>query len=176
MLIKQPIMKKLFLLPIILTLFSCESVTNFKGLGGFDIDTKFRSLKTNEPFTKTMEDNYNINSYKLSDEIGLVSDLNVTTKNDKIIEVRFLSNEKTNIAAIEKLCKEVLHTNKKNKIENEWGTVKGYHTFDKNIFFADIEYKNKKLTNGQFQHEYKYSNKEAIKQNHELIMKMNTSR
>lgn len=165
-------MKKLFLIPIVLALFSCNSSTDFKGIGGFDIDSKFSSLKTDQPFVNTMEDNYNVSSYKLSDEIGFVSDLNITTKNDSIIEVRFLSNEQTNTAALEKLYKGMFKNNEEKKFENELIILTSYQTADENIFFADIEQKHKKLKNGQLQHEYKYSNKEAIKQDIALIKKM----
>ena len=121
-----------------------------------------------------MDDEFNSNRFKLSNEIGYVSDLNVTTAHGKISEVKFSSNEETNTAEVAKLFENL----KEEKIEkdnligvDENIEIKMYHTEDKNIMVSVIQHKDKRFQNGQPYCEFSYFDQEAATKNHDFILK-----
>ncbi|MBF6640785.1 hypothetical protein IVB69_04790 [Flavobacterium sp. J49] len=168
-------MKKTLLLALGLLSISCvETKNEFKGLGALSIGTEFSSLPMASSFTKVMDDEFNINRFELSKEIGSVSDLNVTTENGKISEVKFSSNEATNTAELEEMFK----TLREEKIDQskligveEGIAIKTYQTEDKTIFVSVIQYPNRLLKNGQPYSEYSYIHKDAAARNHQLTLK-----
>lgn len=166
-------MRKTALLVIIILLsFSCEKqTTSFEGFGGLNIGDSFTSLPIAKQFTKIMEDEFNASDYKLSDEIGSVSDLNVTTENGKISEVRFTANAQTNISEIEEVLKNMV----KSKTDNTFGSITIYQTEDKKILFAIIKETNTYLKNGKAVTEYRYFDDKAVVRNAGEIRKMISS-
>jgi hypothetical protein len=165
-------MKKIYLLIVVLTLFSCqESEKEIIGFGGFDIGSDLSSHEKFADFRNTMPDEYFCNSMKLSDEIGLISNINITTEYGKIIEVKFATNEHTNIEKIQKQLKTLNSTEKAVNFRDEF-FFKSYTTMENKVIFIDIENKNELMKNGKAKHEFSYSNKKAIENNNKLINSM----
>ena len=108
--------------------------SEFRGFGGFDIDTDFASNHKPTEFRKIMPDEFYCTVYKLSDEIGKVSDLKDTTDKGKIIEVKFSSNENTNITEIQKQLKALIE--KEKVFKTEIAVFKTYATEKEDIFLA----------------------------------------
>ncbi len=162
-------MKKIYLLIVMLTFISCqESNKEIKGFGGFDIGSDLSSHQKFADFRNTMPDEYFCNLIKLSNDIGMVSNMNITTENGKIIEVKFSTNEKTNIESIQKELKTLNKVEKEVNYKNEF-TFRSYTTIGKEFFFMDIENKNELMKNGKAKHEFIYSNKNAVEDGQKLI-------
>lgn len=169
-------MKKLNLLIVTLILFSFQKPTEeLHGFGGFNIDSDFASNRKAAEFKKTMPGEYYCKSIELSSDIGKVADINITTDNGKIIDVKFSSNTDTNISSIQKQLQHLSKNGKSSKFENEIAVFNSYSSNSEDIVFVDIEYKKKILKNGKHKHEFRYSNKKAIKENDKLIKSMATS-
>src|SRR5574343_57912 len=95
-------MKKIYLLIVVLSFFSCqESKKEITGFGGFNIGSDLSTHEKFADFRNTMPDEYFCNSMQLSEAIGMVSNINITTEYGKITEVKFSTNEKTNIDEIQ---------------------------------------------------------------------------
>lgn len=166
-------MKHLNLLLILLTLLACDhSTKELTGFGGFDIDTNFSSLEKAAEFKNTMPDEYYCKSLELSTDIGTVSDINITTDTGKIIEVKFSSNENTNIEAIHKQFLSLNAGKKSKRFENEIAIFNTYDSSNGTIYFIDIEYKKELLKNGKPKHDFSYLNKKAIEAGDKLIRSM----
>lgn len=168
-------MKKALLSIAFLLGISCsDTKSEFKGLGELSIGTEFSSLPIAQSFTKVMDDEFFLNRFELSENIGSVSNLNVTTEKGKICEVKFSGNEATNTAELEKLFadlkEEKVDHNKLIGVE-EGIIIKTYQTQDESIFVSVIEYQNKPLKNGQPYSEYSYIHKDAAARNHDLTLK-----
>ena len=154
---------------VLLALLSCrKSQKEINGCGGFDIGSDLSSHKKFADFRNTMPDEYYCNSMKLSDEIGPVSNLSITTENGKIIEVKFSINENTNIDNIQKQLETLKKAEKEVNFKNEFN-FKSYTTIDKEILFMTIENKNELLKNGKPKQEIIYSNKKAINEDQKLL-------
>jgi len=167
-------MKKVLLAIFLISISCVNTKSEFHGLGELNIGTEFSSLPISKTFIKVMDDEFNINRFKLSDEIGYVSDLNVTTDKGKICEVKFSSNEETNIAELEKLFQNLKEEKvEKNKLigVEENIEIKIYQTEDANIFVSVIQYKDKRFKNGQPYSKFSYIQKDAEKRNHNLTLK-----
>lgn len=146
----------------LLALLSCqESKKEITGFGGFDIGSDLSSHKKFADFRNTMPDEYFCNSIELSKAIGMVSNINITTENGKIIEVRFSSNENTNIDNIQKQLETLKKAGKEVNLNNELN-FKSYTTIDKKILFMAMENKNELLKNGKPKQEFIYSNKKLL--------------
>lgn len=169
--------KVLFLVTLLVLSLSCEKKTSdFKGVGELTIGQNFDSLPVSKSFRKVMDDEFFTNRFHLSDDIGMISNLNVSTINGKINQVKFSSTETTNMAEIEKITgsmvKEPMVDSKLEKlVKNENIDLKMYKTADEKIFFSVLEYKDQKLKNGQPLYEFCYISKEAVLNNHKQIMK-----
>ena len=69
---------------VLLALISCqESQKEINGFGGFDIGSDLSSHEKFAALRNTMPDEYYCNSIKLSEAIGEVSNLSITTENGK---------------------------------------------------------------------------------------------
>ena len=153
----------------LLALLSCqESKKEINGFGGFDIGSDLSSHKKFADFRNTMPDEYFCNSIELSKAIGMVSNINITTENGKIIEVRFVTNENTNIDKIRKQLETLNSTEEAVNFRDEF-LFKSYTSNKNEIVFIDIENKNELMKNGKAKHEFNYSNKKAIENNNKLI-------
>jgi len=153
----------------LLALLSCqESKKEITGFGGFDIGSDLSSHKKFADFRNTMPDEYFCNSIELSKAIGMVSNINITTENGKIIEVRFVTNEHTNIDKIRKQLETLNSTEEAVNFRDEF-LFKSYTSNKNEIVFIDIENKNELMKNGKAKHEFNYSNKKAIENNNKLI-------
>ena len=162
-------MKKIYLFILFLTLFSCQkSEKEISGFGGFNIGSDLSSHQKFADFRNTMPDEYYCNSIQLSDAIGMVSNVSITTENGKIIEVRFVTNEQTNIDKIQKQLETLNSTKEAVNFKDEF-FFKSYTTNKDEIVFIDIENKNELMKNGKAKHEFNYSNKKAIENNNKLI-------
>lgn len=162
-------MKKV-LLAIFLVSISCgQNQADFHGLGGLNIGTNFTLLPISKDFRNVMEDEYYAQRFKLSEQIGSVSDLNITTDNGKISEVKFSSNEGTSIAELDRICKgleEVKPDSKmRNKLLSESFTSKGYITADEQIFLMVMQRRDQHTKNGLPIYEYSYISKDAFTKN-----------
>lgn len=165
-------MKKIYLLIVAFTLFSCQKTEKeITGFGGFDIGSDLSSHEKFADFRNTMPDEYFCNALQLSDEIGTVSNISITTENGKIIEVRFVTNEQTNIDKIQKQLETLNGANEAVNFRDEF-FFKSYTTNKNEIVFIDIENKNELMKNGKAKHEFNYSNKKAIENNNKLINSM----
>ena len=104
------IMKKLiFVITTVFVLGSCDQKQEEdSGLGELRLGANFESLPFSKDFDKYMDDEYFIQSFKLSDEIGYVSNLNVTTDQGNISEIRFSSSEETKTAELDKLHSQMI--------------------------------------------------------------------
>ncbi|WP_324690408.1 hypothetical protein [Flavobacterium cheonhonense] len=159
-------MKKCYLLMVLLALISCqESQKEINGFGGFDIGSDLSSHEKFAALRNTMPDEYYCNSIKLSEAIGEVSNLSITTENGKIIEVKFSSSENTNIDNIQKQLKTLKKAGKEVNFNNELN-FKSYTTIDKKILFMAMENKNELLKNGKPKQEFIYSNKKTVDDGH----------
>ena len=166
-------MRKINLLMVLLALIACEkSSKELLGFGGLDIDTNFSSHEKYSNFRSTMPDEYYCNSLELSNDIGEVSNINVTTDKGKIIEVKFSSNKNTNIDNILNQFLKLNEDGKSIKFENDIAIFKTYSSKKENIFFTHIEYKNEAVKNRKSKHEFIYSNKKAIEDGDKLIKSM----
>jgi len=162
-------MKKCYLLMVLLALLSCqESQKEINGFGGFDIGSDLSSHEKFADFRNTMPDEYFCNTIKLSEVIGPVSNLSITTENGKIIEVKFSTNENTNIGNIHKQLETLKKAEKEVNFKNEF-KFKSYTTTNKEILFMTIENKNELMKNGKPKQEIIYSNKKAINEDQKLL-------
>ncbi|MBA4155670.1 MAG: hypothetical protein C0512_15145 [Flavobacterium sp.] len=151
---------------VLLALISCqESQKEINGFGGFDIGSDLSSHEKFAALRNTMPDEYYCNSIKLSEAIGEVSNLSITTENGKIIEVKFSSNENTNIDNIQKQLEKLKKAGKEVNFNNELN-FKSYTTIDKKILFMAMENKNELLKNGKPKQEFIYSNKKTVDDSH----------
>ena len=147
---------------VLLAFISCqESQKEINGFGGFDIGSDLSSHEKFAALRNTMPDEYYCNSIKLSEAIGEVSNLSITTENGKIIEVKFSSNENTNIDNIQKQLETLKKAGKEVNFNNELN-FKSYTTIDKKTLFMAIENKNELLKNGKPKQEFIYSNKKNV--------------
>ena len=162
-------MKKVYLLIVMLTLIACQkSEKEITGFGSFDINSDLLSHEKFAEFRNTMPDEYFCNSMKLSDDIGMVSNINITTENGKIIEVKFSTNENTNIENIQKQLETLKKAEKDVNYKNEFA-FKSYTTNEKEILFIDLENKNELMKNGKAKHEFIYSNRKAVEDGQKLM-------
>ncbi|NMH27844.1 hypothetical protein [Flavobacterium silvaticum] len=164
-------MKRLLsLLVLLLVVSACEQKTkSFHGFGGLDIGADFKSLPNAKDFTQIMEDEYNIARYKLSDEIGVVSNLNISTENGKISEVRFVSTDETHTATIEKVTQQLVRINTKTPIKLDF--IDFYNSADKKIFFVREKGQGLKSGNAGNQTKYSYFDEKAIIRNGDIIQR-----
>lgn len=153
----------------LLALLSCqESQKEINGFGGFDIGSDLSSHEKFAALRNTMPDEYFCNTIKLSEAIGMVSNLSITTENGKIIEVKFSTNENTNINNIQKQLETLKKAEKEVNFKNEF-KFKSYTTINKEILFMTIKNKNELLKNGKPKQEIIYSNKKAIDEDQKLL-------
>ena len=158
-------MKKLIiLLAIIYTVASCENrLEEGYGLGELKLGTTFASLPIFKKFEKILDDEYFLQEFKISDEIGNVSNVVVTTQNGKITEVTFSSTKETNIAELDNRYSQL--------IEQKFDTVtrikmlrlpktKYYITAD-SLAMACVTYQKETRRKGTFENEYYYISKDA---------------
>lgn len=97
-------MKK-FLAVFVLSIFaiSCaKEETGFKGFGDLVLGADFGSIKHADKFEAMSPDEHFILKYELSEELGSVQKVYVTTLNGKIARVKFNTDEFTNIDAVTK--------------------------------------------------------------------------
>ncbi len=156
--------KTILLLTILLTISCTNPQRDFRGIADFKIGADFNSIPNAEKFTNVMPNEYNMRTYNLSQDIGSVSDLNITTANGKISEVKFASNENTNTAALEKITQNLVAFKFANGPVSK-STIKQrqmnfYITADSTIYYS-ATYKNKNFKNGNEKIEYHYSSKDV---------------
>jgi sporulation protein YlmC with PRC-barrel domain len=168
-----------FLFAAFLVLISCENKPeNFRGIGEFRIGENFSSSPVFRSFTKIMDDEFNARRYKLSDKIGYVSDLNITTDNGKISEVKFSNNEQTNVKELKKTFENLTEV-KPDSILTAFNKIfkvdeKFYITKDSSILLSISSYQERSLGNGLQQIEYSYINRDAsMKKMNETLKRLN---
>lgn len=160
-------MKKQLLLAILVISVSCnKKATAFQGLGTLTIGTVFTSLPVSKTFTKVMDDEFNTKRFQLSNEIGLVSNLNVTIDHGKICEVTFYSNEETNITGLENVIKRLkeVEVDKKGLMNDDQTNtmISMYTSEDEEIIFFFIKHTDQLPKNGLPLYEVKYLQKDAV--------------
>ena len=170
-------MKKITsLLVVLMFAVSCEkSATDFKGFGALNIGETFAASSDSTVFRKIMDDEFYSDRFDLSKDIGIVSDLSVSTDNGKISEVKFLNTDETNSAELEK----VLATMKYIKIDEAMEKrmdgpemdMKMYTSLDENVLLTVVKHPKKKLKSGSPVYEYNYISKAAVEKNREKLMK-----
>jgi hypothetical protein len=106
---------------------------------------------------------------QLSEAIGMVSNINITTEYGKITEVKFSTNEKTNIDEIQNQLNTKAKYWKDLKFQDDTGIFKAYTTSNDDIIFVDFESKNELSKNEKAKHEFSYSNKNEIENNNKLV-------
>lgn len=170
-------MKKSIILFIFIFALSCqENKTNFVGLGEIKIGENFASISNSDAFRKVSDGEFFTDRFHISDEIGFVSDINVTTFEDKICEVKFSNTEETNMAELKKVLESLEHKRMDQQLTNLINikdySVEIYTTKDENISFIVENHKDKNLKNGQPFYEFSYINKDAFMRNHEMTLKI----
>lgn len=168
--------KTVAFLLFILALSCSDAGGDFIKMTGLDIGTDFTSLPISKLFTQVMDDEFFLKQYVVSDEIGSVSDLNVSTIKGKISEVKFKSNEETNVTELEKAFGKLMQKSTENDFENDRIRIRGYQTSDERIYLMILEEKSKKLKNGKPLYEYSFQSKEAIMQDTEIFKRMRTTK
>ena len=154
---------------ILFVITSCENnKQDFVGIGEFEIGKDFHSMKNSKFFTEVMDDEYNVERYKLSEEIGYVSNLNVTVSNGKIREVTFSSNLDTNVKALDKIF-ENLTEFKRDSSTFEFALPKNYIKYDTKMYIshndsvvASLTMKERSIKSGFRKREYSYIDREAM--------------
>jgi hypothetical protein len=100
-------MKKIALCVILIFLISCDDkARNFDGIGEIKLGGNFESLSSSKLFKKLSENEYKIDSFKLSNEIGYVKNLVVKLEEGVIYDVSFNNSKTTNISAIDSLIQD----------------------------------------------------------------------
>lgn len=169
---KSDNMKKLLAISAALAMFACShEPSEFKGLGGIEIGKDFASIPSSKSFTNTMKNEYYIQEYELGDGIGPVSKLNITTDDTgQIIEVKFSENQKTNVEKIEQSLTSLKPMGK--PIVNTDGfEMKAYMSVDSSVVFMQVISRYSMFKNGLPKREFRYSGRQAAKQNAEVIKK-----
>ncbi|RYG28522.1 MAG: hypothetical protein EOO01_39625 [Chitinophagaceae bacterium] len=116
----------------LLLFVSCSQPKQFHGFAGLDIGADFTSMPVASGFTKTMDDEFNIERFDLGQGIGEVRNLNVSVCEGKICEVRFQSTPKSNKMLIENVTK----TMKELKLPEFAGPLKFFVGTDDRILFV----------------------------------------
>ena len=126
-----------FMLLLLLSLACAENSGGFHGLGVLNIGTNFTDLPDAKAFRKVMDGEFYTDRFHLSDAIGTVSDLNVSTHEGKICEVKFSNTEQTDM---NQLRNEISHLVEADLDPESLGmpfpkgeALKLYHTQDENI-------------------------------------------
>ncbi|UUF16792.1 MULTISPECIES: hypothetical protein [Flavobacterium] len=97
-------MKILALLFLSILIVSCTNKPrNFEGIGEIKLGQKLNSLKHFKSFKKLNENEYQIDSFKISPSVGFVKNLIIKTESGEIFDVTFDSSESTNNKAIDSL-------------------------------------------------------------------------
>ena len=154
------------LLALSIIFVSCESKPEkFEGFGEFRIGEDFRMLPDFKLFNNTFGEEYHIQRYMLSDEIGYVSNLNITTDNGKISEVQFSSSEETDVKELEKTFKNLVEikldsTKFPSLRQFKNSDMKFYTTKDSSLYFT-LVYQERSIENGLKKRKYTYVSKEG---------------
>lgn len=130
-------MKKILFYFFIILIVSCkEKRRNFYGIGEIKLDSTFKNLPSAKLFTKQSNEEYKIDSFKLTNEIGFVNNLIVKTDDEKIYDVSFDCNKMTNISSLDNLMKNFEKYNLVQNIENKSLPVQFYQLSDGNLIFS----------------------------------------
>ena len=123
-------MKKLFfLLLIILVTISCQknntnnSIDSFKGIGELIIGAKFDSIPSHKLFDKKNKNEYVLNKFELTKNIGIVENVNIKLNKGYIYSVSFTSGKFTNKSLIEECMV-------KNSIESEYSGISNDESYE----------------------------------------------
>lgn len=78
-----------------------EGKNSFKGIGELNIGSKFDSIPSYKFFTKVNENEYTLNEFEISKEIGILENLKVKTKKGKIYSVSFSKGKYSNSSDVD---------------------------------------------------------------------------
>ena len=151
--------RRFTLLLILITLVSCDNndKTSFQGLGEFKIGVKFDSIPSSGLFDKINDNEFRLNKFEISKEIGFVEDLIVKVENGEIYEVEFSSGEYTDNFIIDQKLK----NGAKESYNSDDGGMEytSYKSNNGKVEISRMELKDETLAvlNGFFQNLYKYS-------------------
>ncbi|SHN18566.1 hypothetical protein [Flavobacterium xinjiangense] len=136
-------MKIIYLIFILTFFIGCNDKTrNFEGIGQIKLGSNFDSLPSSKLFKNHSGNEYTIDSFKLSNEIGFVKNLNIKTDNGIIYDVSFNNSETTNISAIDSLMKNFHKFNLINIAENKSSPIQIFEETDGVVDFSKIVTKN----------------------------------
>lgn len=84
-------MKNTLFVLLLIILFSCkmEDKNPFTGLGELKIGAQFDSIPSYSFYKKERENEYVLNKFEISKELGILEDLKIKTQNGKIYSVEF---------------------------------------------------------------------------------------
>jgi predicted RND superfamily exporter protein len=130
-------MKKILLCLILLFIISCkEKPRNFYGFGEIKLDSIFKNLPSEKQFKKLSENEFKIDTFKLSEKIGFVKNLVIKTDDEKIYDVSFDCMKTTNIRFIDSLMKNVTELKSLNNVENKSLPIQFYEQSDGKVIFS----------------------------------------
>jgi hypothetical protein len=158
----------LLLFTFYLVLSSCEDKpVKASGFGDLTLGAEFESLALYKDFEKVLENEYHNPYYKISDEIGYVANVYITTNNGNINEVKFESTKDTDTAELErmygKLIEQKLDTLRHFK-NLTLPNMKFYISADTTTLYS-IVYQQEGRRKGTYYNEYRYTSTDAaIKQ------------
>ncbi|MBK9104199.1 MAG: hypothetical protein IPL92_06415 [Saprospiraceae bacterium] len=162
-------MKNLFLLLITTFTFSCtnsselNSESQFSGYGELIIGNQIDSIRSFSLFKEVSENEYSIDKYELTKEIGVVEEVGVKTKDGVIYEVKFDIGKYTNKSVLDsqlqKLRKEGISRRLNKNSDNL--EILFYKTSDDRIELTRMTFKDSRLLalNGYFSASYRYYDK-----------------
>lgn len=115
-----------------------EKQRNFYGFGEIKLDTVFKNVSSARNFKKLSKGEFQIDTFKLSEEIGVVKNLKVKIKNEKIYDVSFDCTETTDVHFIDLSMEKLTELKSLNNVENESLPVQFYQQSDGNVIFSKI--------------------------------------
>lgn len=97
-------MKFLFTSLAFLIIASCNrEPKDFKGFGQLELGSEFGTLANDFAFDSSIPNEHFISEMDLSDGLGKVANVNITTREGKISEVRFTTTPSTNAGEFQKI-------------------------------------------------------------------------
>ncbi len=162
-------MKNLLLFGLFLGLMSCNSgikKSEFKGFGELLVGVPFDSIPSSRLFNKNGENQFVLNKFELTKEIGVVESVEVKTKNGKIFEVKFTTGKFTNAFNIKSylsLIKETDFSKEHNKGESPI-EMRTYETIDRSITLETMVYTDPVFygMNGYYSIDYTYYDSKIV--------------
>lgn len=141
----------------------------FRGFGDLLIGADFASVKHSDKFEETTSGEYYMLKYELSEKFGPVSGVYVVTNDGKISEVRFSSEDNTNLDAMKESCAGMLKVEP--KILTAYSQLIDIYMNKDSTLFMGVSKREEGFNKKKLRYDFRYSDKHALEANHRRIMK-----